>query len=70
LAPILVKLQLPMAMNLREEARYHRADDGITRHVAILSALETNVAETVIAALEDHGHLHYLGLESDTRPDR
>lgn len=70
LAPILVKLQLPMAMNLREEARHHRADDGITRHVAILSALETNVAETVIAALEDHGHLHYLGLEADTRPDR
>ena len=70
LAPILVKLQLPMAMNLREEARHHRADDGITRHEAILSALETNVAATVITALEDHGHLHYLGLEDDTRRDR
>ena len=70
LAPILVKLQLPMAMNLREEARHHRADDGITRHEAILSALETNVAATVITALEEHGHLHYLGLEDDTRRDR
>ncbi|MCP9275109.1 GntR family transcriptional regulator [Mycolicibacterium arenosum] len=70
LAPILVKLQLPMAMNLREEARHHRADDGITRHEAILCALETNVAATVITALEDHGHLHYLGLEDDTRRDR
>ena len=29
LEPILLKLQLPMAMNLREEARHHRADDGI-----------------------------------------
>lgn len=66
LAPILLKLQLPMAMNLREEARHHRADDGITRHQAILTALETNDAATVITALEDHGHLHYLGLETGT----
>jgi DNA-binding GntR family transcriptional regulator len=63
LEPILLKLQLPMAMHLREEARHHRADDGIVRHQAILSALESNDAQTVIAALEDHGHLHYLGLE-------
>jgi DNA-binding GntR family transcriptional regulator len=65
LEPILLKLQLPMAMNLREEARHHRADDGIARHQAILTALESNDAATVIAALEDHGHLHYLGLEPD-----
>jgi DNA-binding GntR family transcriptional regulator len=70
LAPILVKLQLPMAMNLREEARHHRADDGITRHEAILASLESNDAATVIAALEDHGHLHYLGLEGGARGDR
>ena len=63
LEPILLKLQLPMAMNLREEARHHRAEDGIARHLAILAALERNDAATVIAALEDHGHLHYLGLE-------
>jgi DNA-binding GntR family transcriptional regulator len=64
LEPILLKLQLPMAMNLREEARHHRADDGIARHHAILTALESNDAATVIAALEDHGHLHYLGIEA------
>jgi DNA-binding GntR family transcriptional regulator len=64
LEPILLKLQLPMAMNLREEARHHRADDGIARHQAILTALKTNDADTVIIALEDHGHLHYLGLET------
>ena len=65
LEPILVKLQLPMARNLREEARHQRADDGIARHQAILTALESNDPDTVITALEDHGHLHYLGLESD-----
>ena len=63
LEPILLKLQLPMAMNLREEARHHRADDGVDAPRAILAALETNDAATVLAALEDHGHLHYLGLE-------
>lgn len=62
LEPILVKLQLPMAMNLREEARHHRASDGIDRHLAILTALESNNADTVIAALADHGHLQYLNL--------
>jgi DNA-binding GntR family transcriptional regulator len=61
LEPILLKLQLPMAMNLREEARHHRARDGIQRHRAILSALETNDPGVVVAALEDHGHLHCLG---------
>ena len=65
LEPILLKLQLPMAMNLREEARHHRADDGIARHQAIMTALESNDAATVIAALEDHGHLHYLALQAD-----
>lgn len=62
LEPILLKLQLPMARNLREEARQRDAGDGIERHKAILSALETNDAAVVIAALRDHGHLHYLDL--------
>jgi DNA-binding GntR family transcriptional regulator len=70
LDPILIKLQLPMAMNLREEARHHRADDGITRHEAILAALECNDVATVITALESHGHLHYLGLDQRTTPVR
>ena len=65
LEPILLKLQLPMAMNLREEARHHRARDGIDRHRAILAALETNDAATVLTALADHGHLQFLEL-----PDR
>jgi DNA-binding GntR family transcriptional regulator len=60
--PILLKLQLPMAVNLREEARHHRAQDGLHRHQAILEALTTNDPDVVIAALHDHGHLDYLGL--------
>jgi DNA-binding GntR family transcriptional regulator len=64
LEPILLKLQVPMAMNMRVEARHHSALDGISRHDAILSALATNDPAVVIAALHDHGHLDYLALES------
>lgn len=74
LEPILLKLQLPMAKNLREEARQRDepssrrrrsgpVDDGIERHKAILSALQTNDPAVVIEAIGNHGHLHYLGLE-------
>ena len=65
LEPILLKLQLPMARNLREEARQRESGDGIERHKAILSALEMNDPAVVVEALQDHGHLHYLGLESE-----
>jgi DNA-binding GntR family transcriptional regulator len=61
LEPILLKLQLPMAMNIRAEARHSRAQDGIERHQAILTALATNNQSVVIAALNEHGHLDYLG---------
>jgi DNA-binding GntR family transcriptional regulator len=65
LAPILLKLQLPMAKNLREEARQRDPEDGIGRHRAILAALETNDAAFVVAALRDHGQLDYLGLPDE-----
>ncbi|KWX67182.1 GntR family transcriptional regulator [Mycobacterium sp. NAZ190054] len=65
LEPILVKLQLPMARNLREEARRRAADDGLGRHKELLTALETNDPAVVVAAIRDHGHLHYLGLEPE-----
>jgi DNA-binding GntR family transcriptional regulator len=63
LQPILLKLQLPMAMNLRHEAHHHRADDGIRRHQAIVAALATNDPATAMAALDDHGEKHYLDLD-------
>jgi DNA-binding GntR family transcriptional regulator len=62
LAPILLKLQLPMAVNLREEARHQHSSDGIERHQAILTALQTNDPALVVAAMHEHGHLAYLQL--------
>lgn len=64
LAPILLKLQLPMAKNLREEAQHGDATDGLERHRAILAALESNDAAVVVTALRQHGHLDYLGLDA------
>ena len=62
LEPILLKLQLPMAVNLREEARHQHGSDGIERHRSILKALEANDAAVVLTAMHDHGHLTYLTL--------
>jgi DNA-binding GntR family transcriptional regulator len=62
LEPILLKLQLPMARNLRAEARRRDPADGIGRHATIVAALETNDPAVVIAALRDHGQLDFLDL--------
>ena len=70
LEPILLKLQLPMAVNLpTETADHHGPDDGFNRHQAILDALERNDPAAAIAALHDHGHLHSLDLVSATAGD-
>ncbi len=63
LAPILAKLQLPMARNLREEGRRRSGRDGLARHEELLAALETNKRRAVLTALKEHGHLTYLALE-------
>lgn len=63
--PVLLKLQLPMAINLRSEARVHDPSDGIRRHERILEALETNDARVAVEAAKNHGQLAYLGLESN-----
>jgi DNA-binding GntR family transcriptional regulator len=62
LAPILLKLQLPMAVNLRREAELHSPDQGLERHAAILAALESDDAGTVLESLDLHGELTYLPL--------
>jgi DNA-binding GntR family transcriptional regulator len=61
LQPILLKLQLPMAMNMRAEAHHRHAQDGIDRHQAIVTALATNDKSVVVDALRDHGQFDYLG---------
>jgi DNA-binding GntR family transcriptional regulator len=62
LAPVLLKLQLPMAVNLRREAELHSPAPGLDRHAAILAALESDDPGTVLAALDRHGELTYLPL--------
>jgi len=61
LEPILLKLQVPMSINMREEARRRDVGQNIARHRAILKALEINDPDTVIAALDGHGHLDFVG---------
>jgi DNA-binding GntR family transcriptional regulator len=58
--PILVKLQRPMAINLRLEARVVGSGEGLRRHEALLTALETNDRDVVLEALSDHGGQRYL----------
>jgi DNA-binding GntR family transcriptional regulator len=62
LDPILLKLQLPMAVNLRREAELHSPGQGLDRHAAILGALESDDAGTVLDALDRHGERTYLPL--------
>lgn len=69
LEPVLLKLQLPMALNLREEARQHDASDGIRRHQAILEALDAGDVTRALAAVEQHGELSYLRLNTDNTID-
>nr|WP_240757448.1 GntR family transcriptional regulator [Nakamurella flava] len=60
LEPILLKLQRPMAINLRREAHLVGPEEGLRRHEAILAALETNDAAVILRALTDHGGQRFL----------
>jgi DNA-binding GntR family transcriptional regulator len=53
--PILVRLQLHMAVNLRREAQARAPLDGVRRHEVLLAAVESEDVERVLAALADHG---------------
>lgn len=65
LEPILIKLQRPMAINLRLEANLVGPGEGIRRHEALVAALETNDYDVVLAALEEHGGQRYLQFRRD-----
>jgi DNA-binding GntR family transcriptional regulator len=58
--PILLKLQMHMALNLRREAEIAAPLDGIRRHAVLLEAVESNDVDTVVAALASHGAQTYL----------
>ena len=63
--PILLKLQRPMAVNLRLEATLVGPDEGLRRHEELLTALETNDRDVVLEALCDHGGQRYLQFRRD-----
>jgi DNA-binding GntR family transcriptional regulator len=66
--PILLKLQRPMAVNLRREAKLVGPEEGLQRHERLLTALETNDREAVLFALEEHGGRRFLELDESPPP--
>jgi DNA-binding GntR family transcriptional regulator len=62
--PILLKLQRPMAVNLRREAALMGPQEGLRRHERLLTAVETNDQAVILRELEQHGSRRYLDLEA------
>ncbi len=60
LEPILLRLQRPMAANLRREAAALGTAAGIERHERLLLALESNDRRRILDELEDHGGRQFL----------
>ena len=59
--PVLLKLQLYMAANMRREAEQaHGWVDGIRRHEALLSAAGSDDPRVLVAALDAHGGRSFL----------
>jgi DNA-binding GntR family transcriptional regulator len=59
--PVILKLQLLMAANLRlEQAAVQDAVEGVERHRRLLDALATGDLPTVLTALESHGARTYI----------
>ncbi len=72
LEPILIKLQRPMAVNLRLEASIMGPGEGLRRHQELIAALETNDRDVVLDALREHGGQRYLAMRAhaaDVGPD-
>ena len=60
LEPILLKLQRPMALNLRREALAVGPEEGMRRHERLLATLETNDKDAALVELEAHGSRRFL----------
>jgi DNA-binding GntR family transcriptional regulator len=58
--PVLLKLQLSMAANLRREAQTRTAQDGVRRHQRLFDAVGAGDRDAVLAALADHGARAFL----------
>ena len=58
--PIVVRLQLHMAVNLRREAEARAPMEGVQRHEVLLAALESNDPDVALDALAHHGARAFL----------
>ena len=59
--PVILKLQLLMATNLRLEAERRDAAEGVERHRRLLDALASGDPATALGALASHGARTYIG---------
>jgi DNA-binding GntR family transcriptional regulator len=59
--PVILKLQLLMATNLRLEAEQRDAVEGVTRHRRLLDALATGDPAVALSAVASHGARTYIG---------
>jgi DNA-binding GntR family transcriptional regulator len=60
LEPVLLKLQRPMASNLRREAHAVGPEPGLLRHQALVDALRSNDLDAILHQLEHHGGTRFL----------
>ena len=60
LEPVLLKLQRPMAVNLRREAQVLGPEEGIVRHQRIIDSLRSNDLGRILNELQHHGSRRFL----------
>lgn len=59
--PVILKLQMLMAANLRLETEQRDAKEGVARHRRLLDALATGDLQVALEALDSHGARTYIG---------
>ena len=60
LEPVLLKLQRPMALNLRREAQVLGPEEGLLRHQRMVDALRSNDLDRILNELDHHGNRRFL----------
>lgn len=60
LEPVLLKLQRPMALNLRREAHAVGPEPGLLRHQALVDAIRSNDVDAILHQLTHHGSTSFL----------
>jgi DNA-binding GntR family transcriptional regulator len=58
--PVILKLQLYMATNIRREAEERTPDEGVRRHQRLFEAVATGDPETALRELAAHGGRTYI----------